>query len=330
MRAFAVAVSIAMAAPAAAADLPEDPFRRPAHPTAPAFAFNPTTPEKAAVGCRLFFDRRLSKNNETSCASCHDPVYGWADRKARTRVALDGTVARRSQTVLGAGWVPRLGWSGGIDALEAFVLAPIARAHEMAQDLDELVIELRDDGDYRVGMSRAFGTPEVTVTRVSQALAAFVRTVVPGEAPFDRWRAGDEDAIPGTAKDGFDLFTGKARCAACHGGWRFTDDKFHDIGLPAGKDVGRALQEPDNPRARYAFKTPTLRNVEYRAPYMHDGSLPDLRSVVEHYTNPYPDRPSLDPMLPRVQLTDREKLNLVDFLLTLGGDTEDTVSECIR
>lgn len=329
-RALAAACLALLAWPAAAQTLPEDPFRRPEAPVAPSFAFNPTTPAKADVGCRLFFDRRLSRNNETSCATCHDPVHGWADDKPLGRAALDGPQPRRTQTVLGAGWVPKLGWAGGVDALEAFVLAPIARAHEMAQDLDELVAELRGEGDYAVDMTRAFGTPEVTVTRISQALAAFVRTIVPGQSAFDRWRAGDEDAVPGTAKDGFDVFTGKGRCAACHGGWRFTDDGFHDIGLKATDDIGRAAHEPGNPMARYAFKTPTLRNVELRPPYMHDGSAPTLKDAVEHYTKPYPERQSLDPMLPRVELTDREKLNVVEFLLTLTGDTDDTVIECTR
>lgn len=304
------------------------PHQRPNDPVAPAFAFNPTTPAKAAVGCRLFFDPSLSKANDTSCASCHDPAHGWTDTRPKSRGALDVAEARRTQTLLGAGFVPKLGWSGGIDALEGFVLAPIARAHEMAQDLDDLVAELAASGAYAEDMKTAFGSPDVSVSRISQSLAAFVRTLVPGEAPFDRWQAGDETAVSDSAKMGFELFTGKAGCAACHTGWRFTDDAFHDIGLAAGPDIGRAVHEPKNPLARYAFKTPTLRDVALRPPYMHDGSKATLRDVVDHYSAPYPARESLSPMLPDIILTDREKLNLVDFLLTLTSDRDHTFKTC--
>jgi len=305
------------------------PHQRPDHPAAPAFAFNPTTPAKTKLGCRLFFDHRLSKANDTSCASCHDPAHGWTDTRRKSRGALDVAEARRTQTVLGAGFVPKLGWSGGIDALEGFVLAPIARAHEMAQDLDALVVELSSSGDYSRGLEAAFGSSEVTVGRISQALAAFVRTLVPGVAPFDRWQAGDQNAVSDSAKEGFDLFTGKAGCAACHTGWRFTGDAFHDIGLEAGSDIGRAVHEPNNPLARYAFKTPTLRDVALRPPYMHDGSKSDLMDVVDHYVQPKPARESLSPLLSSPVLSDREKLNLVDFLLTLTSVTDHTFKNCL-
>lgn len=307
-----------------------DPYLRPQNPTAPHFAFNPTTPEKAALGCRLFFDPRLSKANDTSCATCHKPDHGWADARATSRIAADAVnvpITRRTQTILGAGWVPKLGWSGGIDALEGFVLAPIARAHEMAQDLDALVVELSRDGDYGDALRNAFGSSEVTVARISQSLAAFVRTRVPGTAPFDRWRAGDEDAVSSSVKEGFELFTGKAGCVACHGGWRFTDDAFHDIGLAATGDIGRALHDEDDPKARFAFKTPSLREVAERPPYMHDGSLKTLAAVIDHYTDALPERPSL--ALERVSLSDREKLILSDFLKSLSSDSKNATENCL-
>jgi cytochrome c peroxidase len=305
------------------------PHQRPDHPAAPAFAFNPTTPAKAKLGCRLFFDTRLSKANDTSCASCHDPAHGWTDTRRKSRGALDVAEARRTQTVLGTGFVPKLGWSGGIDALEGFVLAPIARAHEMAQGLDALVVELSSSAAYSGELEAAFGSSEVTVGRISQALAAFVRTLVPGVAPIDRWQAGDQTAVSDSAKEGFDLFTGEAGCAACHTGWRFTDDAFHDIGLEAGSDIGRAVHEPNNPLARYAFKTPTLRDVALRPPYMHDGSMATLRDVVDHYSALSAERESLSPLLPTLNLSDREKLNLVDFLLTLTSDRDHTFKTCL-
>lgn len=295
-------------------------FERPARPDAPAFAFNPTTAEKVALGRRLFFDPRLSASNRSSCASCHVERLSWSDRRPFSVNDSGALMTRRTQTLLGIGWVKSLGWDGGVPTLEGFALAPIARAHEMAQDLDDLVIELRTAGDYGDDMTAAFGTSDVSIDRLSHALAAFMRSLVPGETPFDRWLAGDARAISVSAQQGFRIFSGKAGCAACHGGWRFTDDDFHDIGLPAGTDLGRAKQVPDDPAMRYAFKTPTLRGVTLRPPYMHDGSIADLAAVVDHYTDGIRHRPSLSPRLRSVHLSDREKLNVIDFLNTLSAD----------
>lgn len=295
-------------------------FERPDRPEAPAFAFNPTTAEKVALGRRLFFDPRLSASNTSSCASCHLERFGWSDRHPFSVNDSGALMSRRTQTLLGVGWVTSLGWDGGVPTLEGFALAPIARAHEMAQDLDDLVAELRAAGDYGDDMTAAFGTPDVSIDRLSHALAAFMRSLVPGETPFDRWLAGDARAISASAQQGFRLFAGKAGCAACHGGWRFTDDAFHDIGLAAGADIGRARLVPDDPVMRYAFKTPTLRGVAKHPPYMHDGSLANLAAVVDHYTDGLRHRPSLSPLLRPVKLSDREKLNVIDFLNTLSPD----------
>ena len=136
-----------------------------------------------------------------------------------------------------------------------------------------------------------------------------------------RWVAGDEKAIPDTAKRGFVLFTGKAGCAACHNGWRFTDDQFHDIGTTT-TDQGRGKETKDA-SLNFAFKTPTLRSVAQRAPYMHNASIATLTDVVRHYEKGGVDRPSRSPMLVPIQLTDAERLDLVAFMETLTGKGED-------
>lgn len=295
-------------------------FRRPANPTAPAFAFNPTTDEKVGLGRRLFFDTRLSASNTSSCATCHEERFGWSDRRRFSLNDSGAEMSRRTQTLIGVGWVTNLGWDGGVPTLEGFALAPIARAHEMSQDLDDLVLELRASKAYADDMTAAFGSAAVSIDRISHALAAFMRSLVPEQTPFDRWLAGDAQAISDSAQQGFRLFTGKARCAACHTGWRFTDDAFHDIGLPAGRDLGRAKLAAGDPAMRYAFKTPTLLGVAMHPPYMHDGSLPDLAAVVEHYNDGIRHRLSLSPLLRPVELSDREKLNVIDFLNTLSAD----------
>lgn len=292
-------------------------FARPAVMEAPTFKFNPTTPEKVAAGKNLFFDPRLSATNTIPCATCHVEEHGWTDLD-RFSIGHEGAVMqRRTQTLLGVGWSNKFGWDGGIDSLEGFSLAPIARSKEMNQDLDALVKELQPVPVYQQAMRDAFGDPEVKISRLSQSLAAFMRTIVPPRTAFDDWVDGDDAALSAAAKEGFDLFVGKAGCANCHMGWRFTDDKMHDIGLFALNDIGRAEHDPDNIKAQHAFKTPTLRSVAKRPPYMHDGSVISLDAVVEHYVSGVIERPSISDQVPTISLTDREKLNVVYFLNTL-------------
>ena len=136
------------------------------------------------------------------------------------------------------------------------------------------------------------------------------------KAPFDRWIEGDETAISESAKRGFVAFNGKGNCAACHSDWRFTDDGFHDIGLKSD-DIGRGAQVPDVQSLQHAFKTPTLRNIDQRAPYMHDGSLANLREVVVHYDTGFVERPSLSPEMHHLGLTEQEVVDLIEFMHTL-------------
>jgi cytochrome c peroxidase len=173
---------------------------------------------------------------------------------------------------------------------------------------------------YAAKFNTALPGRPVDVDMIAAAVAAFERTLEPGISPFDRWIAGDENAIPESAKRGFALFTGKAGCAACHNGWRFTDDQFHDIGTTT-TDQGRGKETKDA-SLNFAFKTPTLRSVALRAPYMHNASIATLTDVVRHYEKGGIDRPSRSPMLVPIQLTDRERLDLVAFMGTLTGKSE--------
>jgi cytochrome c peroxidase len=165
------------------------------------------------------------------------------------------------------------------------------------------------------------GTP-VNIDSIVKAIAIFERTLEPGTAPFDRWVEGDEQAIPDAAKRGFALFTGKATCFACHSGWRFTDDKFHDIGTTT-TDLGRGTVIKEDESMRHAFKTPTLRSVALRPPYMHNAAQATLHDVMKHYEKGGIERPSRSPMMMRIELTDQERNDLVAFMQTLtdAGDT---------
>ncbi|MBE7199340.1 MAG: c-type cytochrome, partial [Parafilimonas terrae] len=136
--------------------------------------------------------------------------------------------------------------------------------------------------------------------------------------PFDRWIAGREDAISAAAKRGFDLFNGKAGCAACHSGWSFTDNSFHDIGVGKGTDIGRGRLKPTSAALTYAFKTPTLREVGRRGPYMHDGSVPTLQAVIDLYDRGGIDRPSRSRSIKPLHLSATERADLLAFLDTLS------------
>jgi len=149
-------------------------------------------------------------------------------------------------------------------------------------------------------------------------LATFERTIVSGDAPFDRWIHGDEAAISAAAKRGFALFNGKANCAVCHSGWTFTDAAFHDIGVAKDDDLGRGRLFPSSVKLQHAFKTPTLRDVARRAPYMHDGSVASLAGVIELYDRGGIDRPSRDNDIRPLNLQSREKADLIAFLNTLS------------
>ena len=169
----------------------------------------------------------------------------------------------------------------------------------------------------------AFGSETISGPAIAQALATFERTIVSNRAPFDRWIDGDDTAIDEQARQGFALFNGKANCAACHSGWRFTDDSFHDIGLKSA-DIGRGAFLPDLPVMQHAFKTPTLRNIATREPFMHDGSAATLRDVLAHYDTGFTERPSLSPEMRRLGLTAQETEALLAFLRTLTS-TDDPI-----
>lgn len=277
------------------------------------------SPQLATLGKMLFFDPRLSGAQNISCANCHNPSFGWEVPMPGAVGAQNTSLARHSPTVLNAAWKTHEFWDGRMDTLEQQAAGPVTGPSEMNGNFDQIGTRLSAVPEYKHWFEVLFPGKSVNQATVTTALATYERTIVAGWSPFDRWIDGDEGAIPDTAKHGFMLFTGTAGCAACHSGWNFTDDKFHDIGLP-GTDVGRAKVEPDNPKAMFAFKTPGLRNVMNRAPFMHDGSLPDLTAVLAHYESSLPQRPSLDAAMKPVVLTHAEEQDLIAFLASLTAD----------
>jgi cytochrome c peroxidase len=223
----------------------------------------------------------------------------------------------RVPTLLNVAWLPRLGWDGKFRDLEQLTFGPITSAKNMNLPEHELIERLSAVPDYVRSFAAAFGEGPITRGNVEAALATYQRLIVSASAPFDRWMLGDETAIDQSSKRGFALFTGKAHCSACHSGWAFTDGSFHDIGTAEGDDIGRGRLFPNSIKLRYAFKTPTLRDVARRGPYMHNGTLATLADVIALYDRGGIARASRSPLIGPLGLTENEKADLVAFLQTL-------------
>lgn len=292
-----------------------DEYRRPA--AIPFPDDNPYSVAKAELGRMLFFDPLLSGSRSRSCATCHNPGLSWGDGLARAVGDGCGLMALRAPTLLNVAWTPRPGWDGKFRDVEAVGFAAITGGANMDMPEAAAVERVAANPGYARAFDTAFGTDGITRRTIEMALATYERTIVSGEAPFDRWLGGDEAAIGEDAKRGFALFDGKAGCSGCHSGWAFTDGSFHDIGTARGDDIGRGRLFPTSAKLRYAFKVPTLRDVDRRAPYMHDGSVPTLAEVIALYDRGGIERPSRSTRIQPLGLTEEEKVDVVAFLHTL-------------
>lgn len=279
---------------------------------------NPYSEEKEKLGKLLFFDPRLSRENNLSCASCHNPSFGWEDNQKTSVGTPMSRLGRHTPTILNLAWGELFFWDGRAGSLEEQALGPIGAEGEMAQDMVALIGELNEIEGYRSLFEEAFPGEGITPENIGKAIATYERTIVSEKAPFDLWVQGDDDAIPSSAKRGFVLFNTKAKCASCHDGWNFTDWGFYNIGLP-GNDKGR-FEVLDIAALKYTFKTPGLRNIAERTPYMHDGSLKTLMDVVDHYNDGFVQGETLADDIVPLGLTQEEKEDLVAFMLTLSSD----------
>lgn len=291
-------------------------------PNMPIPAYNLQTEAKVELGRMLFFDPRLSKGNAISCAFCHNPGTGWADARQFSVGVGGGRGGRQAPTVLNTGYQTFQFWDGRAGSLEEQALGPIQNPIEMAETLPGVVKKLNAVAEYKKRFKEVFGT-EVSAGGIASAIAAFERTVVSTNSPFDKHMAGDKGAITEAASRGLALFAGKARCALCHNGPNFTDNRFHNIGAPQTgplkEDVGRYAVSKQE-RDRGAFKTPTLRSVALTAPYMHDGAFKTLEEVIEFYNKGGEAVSGKDVFMTPLNLNDQEKKDLVEFLKALTGE----------
>ena len=283
----------------------------------PAPAENPITPEKIALGRRLFFERRLSRDGRTACASCHEPARAFADGR-RLPVGVHRRVGRRNApSLLNRAYGTRFFWDGRAATLEDQVRMALAGERDLDLPAGEAASRLTNDRAYLAAFKTAFDAP-VSAEGLVQALATFVRVQLSGASAFDRFAAGDRAALSPQARQGFDLFNGKARCGRCHAGPLLSDEEFHNTGVNWGQDLGRfeVTRQPDD---RGRFKTASLRNVAVTAPYMHDGSLATLDVVIDFYDRGAGANPNLDDQIRPLALSSAERLALVAFLRALTG-----------
>ena len=280
---------------------------------------NPQTPEKIALGKQLFFDQRLSPDGSTSCEGCHYRHLGWTDGHNFSR-RVDGLVNRRhTPTLYNVGYLTLWYWDGRAVTLEGQILG--AWSSQMSADPPKVAVVLNRVAEYQVQFLRVFGAPASQDTIV-KALAAYVRTLNSGAAPWDRYEQGDRNAVSADAIAGFQLFVGKARCAICHTRPTYTDGSFYNIGLEHGKrepDIGRAAITKDVEDTS-AFKTPTLRSIAISGPYFHDGSAQTLDEAVRYMAGGGKPDPNKSWLLAPTGLTEPEIAALVAFLRSLTSD----------
>jgi cytochrome c peroxidase len=286
-------------------------------------ADNPYSPEKAELGRYLYFDPRLSADGTVSCASCHDPRYAFTDG-APVSTGIRGQKGGRSApTVINRAYSLAQFWDGRAPTLEAQALGPMVNPIEMGNgDHDAVVSRLGAVAAYREMFRKAFGSDEVTIDRAGKAIATFERTVLSGNSPYDRYKAGQKGAMTAAQIRGMNVFFDKAKCDQCHEGINFTTNMYANLGVGTDKpepDVGRFAVTKD-PKDWGAFKTPTLRDIERTAPYMHDGSLKTLEEVVDFYDKGGQKNRNLDAKMKPLQLTVQEKKDLVAFLKALNGE----------
>ena len=299
--------------PAVVLDVPAtfDPIPIPDH--------NPLSRSKVALGERIFFDPNLSRDSTISCASCHLPELAFADPEPIS-IGIDGRLGlRNSMSLVNVGYQSLFFWDGGALTLENQVFAPLQDPNEMDAELDDILRRLNADESYAQDFDEAFEL-EANLQTLTQAIAAFQRTIRSGGAPYDRYLEGDEDALNESEKRGLALFEGKANCSTCHSGFLLTNKAFENNGLlVAPADSGRAritLQADDYGK----FRVPSLRNVALTAPYMHDGRIASLADVVAHYNHGGVDTRNRNEVIVPLKLSDQEQSDLVAFLNSLTDE----------
>ncbi|CAI8747388.1 cytochrome-c peroxidase [Chryseobacterium sp. IT-36CA2] len=295
---------------------------------------NPYSEDKMELGKMLFFDPRLSKSGQISCANCHNPEIGWSDG-SRVSFGHDRqTGTRNAPTLVNIGYAKTFFWDGRSATLEEQVKAPIENPVEMNLHMSMATKNIKKIKDYKPFFIKAFGNGEVTEERIAKAVATFERSLISPPSKFDKFVSGKKDALTDSEINGLHLFRTKANCINCHNTPYFSDQKFHNLGLTyygrKYEDLGRYIVTKKNEDVG-KFKTPTLREVSENKPYMHNGLFPELANIVMMYNagmgreTPKADQindpkfPHKSGMVEKLNLTDDEVFDIVAFLKTLNS-----------
>jgi len=282
---------------------------------------NPYTPAKAELGRLLYFDPRLSGDGTVSCASCHSPAHAFTDGQAVSSGVRGQKGGRSAPTVINRAWSLAQFWDGRAPTLEEQAKGPMANPIEMANTHDNVAATVKGIAGYRTRFRAVFGTEGITIDHVAKAIATFERTVVSGDSPYDRFKAGQTSALNVAQKRGMSVFLDRAKCDQCHEGINFTNGSFNNLGVGMDKpnpDEGlfAVTKRPDD---WGKFKTPTLREIALTGPYMHDGSLATLEDVVEFYDRGGTPNKNKDERMKMLHLSMQEKADMVEFLKALSG-----------
>lgn len=288
-------------------------------PPVPVPEDNPQTPEKIALGKMLYFDTRLSKDGTISCATCHDPEIAWTEHRATSK-GIGGQIGEdNSPTVINAAYAKEQFWDGRAESLEEQALGPIENPIEMGHDLDVLVKELAEIPDYKEGFQKVFGTG-VTKDGIAKAIASFERTVLSGNSPYDRFKAGDKDALTESPKRGMELFENLG-CSTCHAPPLFSNYGYYNTGVGMPDEGRKAVTGRDCDLGK--FRVPALREVANTGPYFHDGSVAALEEAVALMAGGGKDNASLSAVLKALgdeKVSEQDRKNLVEFLKALSGE----------
>lgn len=283
---------------------------------------NKPSNDRIMLGKKLFFDPRISKEGNLSCASCHNPSFAWADPVSKPIAVGHQIMPRNTQSIVNSAYNMALLWDGRKDTLDEQAVGPLISPDIMGADINVVIKFLKSVPSYKRDFEKAYPNQEITKPIISKALAAFERSVVVRDTAFDKWLQGDAKAMSPQAVRGFSLFIDpkKASCASCHSAPNFTDNGFHNIGLVSYSDkeadMGRFKQKKVNV-LKGAFKTPSLREIAKTAPYFHDGSAPDLITVVNHYDKGGEVKDNISKMIKPLHLDSQEKEDLVAFMKAL-------------
>ena len=288
-------------------------------PTPPTniFAKNKLTEEGFQLGKKLFYDARLSKDGEVSCASCHQQFAGFATYDHDLSHGVNNSFStRNAPALINLAWMKEWHWDGGINHLENQPLFPLSAPNEMGEKLDTVLMKIKADVSYSTFFLKAFGDANVTTERMLKAITQFTGSLVSANSKYDKVKRGEATFILPEEK-GYEIF--KANCNTCHKEPLFTDNSFRNNGITLNRlgDVGRQAITLDK-KDSLKFKVPTLRNIGLTLPYMHDGRMSSIENVLTHYTTLDTTLRNLDPLLTkRINLTEKEKKQLVLFLYTL-------------